>query len=58
MSVLWAIALFAIQMIVLALVVRWAVRSAIEDASESLRADMRAVLEEMQRRRGREAQEN
>jgi hypothetical protein len=52
--VFWGIIIFAAQMVVLAFVIRWSVRGAIEDAAESIRHDIRVVLEEMHRRHRRE----
>jgi cell division protein FtsX len=52
--VFWGITIFAVQMVVLAFVIRWSVRGAIEDAAESIRHDIRVVLEEMERRRRRD----
>jgi hypothetical protein len=58
MEFVWGLVLWVIGLIILAQVIRWAVRKGIQDASESLRADFRAVLDEMQRRRRRENLDN
>jgi F0F1-type ATP synthase membrane subunit b/b' len=53
-ALLLAVLVFAVQIVVLYWVIRSAVRSAIADASESLRHDIRTALAEADMRRKRQ----
>jgi hypothetical protein len=58
MDIVFGFVLYVFGMIILAQVIRWSVHKGIEDAGESLRDDIRAVLEEMESGRGRETLDN